>query len=355
MSKRKKRPAKTVEHAPAPSHYIVSPTYDRVFFLLPPTIALCLGILISDSGFANQDFEFYDQDVTWSGLLIGILIHAHLVLVFVRSHGNTAIRQLHPYRFLLVPILLYVAMLSSTWVLISVSVLATFWDVYHSALQTFGFARIYDRKVGNDPTVGRRLDWHLNQLLYAGPILAGATMMDHIEDFDEFDEVGATLFTSIPGFMEANQGVFTWVVLIAGSVFLVYYLWAQMRLQQQGYAVSTQKVYLLVSTGAVSIYTWGFNSFGEAFFIMNLFHALQYFGIVWAFEKRNVMKLFHLDRLPFGKPLAVVLFVGVAGAYGFWVEAHDASMEALWAITLMVSIMHFWYDGFVWSVRRKQV
>jgi hypothetical protein len=49
-----------------------------------------------------------------------------------------------------------------------VSVLATFWDVYHSALQTFGFARIYDRKAGNDPMVGRRLDWHLNQLLYAG-------------------------------------------------------------------------------------------------------------------------------------------------------------------------------------------
>ena len=105
----------------------------------------------------------------------------------------------------------------------------------------------------------------------------------------------------------------------------------------------------------VSIYTWGFNSFGEAFFIMNFFHALQYFGIVWAFEKRNMLKLFHLDRLPFGKPLAAVLFVAVGGAYGFWVEALDTSIEALWAVTLIVSIMHFWYDGFVWSVRKKQV
>jgi hypothetical protein len=293
--------------------------------------------------------------VTLSGLLIGIFIHAHLVLVFFRSHGNTAIRQLHPYRFLLVPILLYLAMVSSPLVLITVSVLATFWDLYHSALQTFGFARIYDRKAGNDPMVGRRLDWHLNQLLYAGPILAGATMMDHIEDFSDFDQMGATLFTSIPGFMASNQGFFTWAVLISGSVFLLYYMWAQMRLQQQGHAVSMQKAYLLVSTGAVSIYTWGFNTFGEAFFIMNLFHALQYFGIVWAFEKKNMMKLFHVDRLPMGKPLAVVLFVGLTGAYGLWVEALDTSIEALWAITLIVSIMHFWYDGFVWSVRRKQV
>ena len=68
-----------------------------------------------------------------------------------------------------------------------------------------------------------------------------------------------------------------------------------------------------------------------------------------------MMKLFRLDRVPFGKPLALLLFVGTAGAYGLWVEALDTSLEALWAVTLIVSIMHFWYDGFVWSVRRKQV
>ena len=101
-------PARTTRRSPAaaPSPYIVSPNYDAVFFLLPPTLALSLGILISGSGLANSSFEFYDQDVTWSGLLIGVFIHAHLFAVFFRSHGNTAIRQLHPYRFVLVPVLL---------------------------------------------------------------------------------------------------------------------------------------------------------------------------------------------------------------------------------------------------------
>jgi hypothetical protein len=151
----KRTPAKTSQVAPtpAPSRYIVSQAYDCAFFLLPPTLALCLGIVISGSSVANQYFELYDQDVTWSGLLIGVFIHAHLVAVVFRSHGNTAIRHLHPYRFLLVPVLLYLAMVSSTWVLISVLVLATFWDVYHSALQTFWFARIYDRKAG-DGSIG---------------------------------------------------------------------------------------------------------------------------------------------------------------------------------------------------------
>ena len=42
-----------------------------------------------------------------------------------------------------------------------------------------------------------------------------------------------------------------------------------------------------------------------------------------------MMKLFGVDRLPFGKPLAAVLFVGIAGAYGVWVEALDTSIEML--------------------------
>tara|TARA_A100001037_G_scaffold231882_1_gene210215 strand:+ start:292 stop:630 length:339 start_codon:yes stop_codon:yes gene_type:complete len=111
-------------------------------------------------------------------------------------------------------------MISSLWGLITMSVLATFWDVYHSALQTFGFARIYDQKAGNNPAIGRRLDWHLNQFLYTGPILAGATMMDHLEDFGEYEEVGASFFTSIPGFMESNHSYVTWAILLAGAAFL---------------------------------------------------------------------------------------------------------------------------------------
>ena len=88
---------------------------------------------------------------------------------------------------------------------------------------------------------------------------------------------------------------------------------------------------------------------------MNFFHALQYFGIVWAFEKKSMMKLFRVHDMRHGKAMAAVLFLTIVGAYGFWVESMDTSITALWAITLVVSIMHFWYDSFVWSVRKKQV
>ena len=51
----------------------------------------------------------------------------------------------------------------------------------------------------------------------------------------------------------------------------------------------------------------------------------------------------------------LALFLGTVAAYGVGAELLDADLESLWAFTLVVSLMHFWYDGFIWSVSRKQV
>jgi hypothetical protein len=337
------------------SPYIVSAWYDWVFFLAPPILALLLGIGISGTPFADRPFAWWGWEVTWSGLLIGMFIHAHLVLVFVRSHGNQEIFKLHKLRFTLVPLLLFVAMVSSNYVIVTVSVIATFWDVYHSGMQTFGFGRIYDARAGNDPQRGRKLDWALNQLLYAGPILAGATMLDHFEDFNEFNDVGLLFFSEVPVWMDGHQAYFTWALLGGGVGFLAYYLYTQIEWWRDGQVVAWPKVFLYVATGLTSLYSWGFNSWGEAFFIMNLFHALQYFGLVWATENKNMRQRLRIDGSRLGKPLTLGLFVGLALLYGIWVQYMDPNMKWLWAITLLVSILHFWYDGFVWSVRKKQV
>ncbi|PRQ09869.1 hypothetical protein [Enhygromyxa salina] len=347
--------AKPGAEAGAKSRYIVSGWYDWVFFLLPPILALFVGMGISGTPFADDPFTWWGWEVTWSGLLIGVFIHAHLILVFVRSHGNKDIFRQHKLRFVVVPVLLYAAMVSSNYVLYTCSVIATFWDVYHSGMQTFGFGRIYESKAGNEPTRGRKLDWALNQLLYAGPIVAGAVMIDHFEDFNEFSDVGLMFFTKIPAWMDGNQAYFTWAMLGGGAGFLTYYLYAQFELHRAGHTVSWQKVFLYVTTGATSLYTWGFNSWGEAFFIMNLFHALQYFGIVWATENENMQRTLRVEGKPIGKWLTLGLFVGLALLYGTWVQYMDPGVHMWWALTLLVSLMHFWYDGFVWSVRKQQV
>jgi hypothetical protein len=237
------------------STYIASPAHDWVFFLLPPMASVALGIFISGSWFSTARIDYFGSTVARASLFLGIFVHAHIVSTVFRSHGNPSVFRLHRWRFVLAPLALWVTMMTSMWVLIGVWVLATFWDVYHSALQTFGFARIYDNRAGNDAGTGRRLDWLLNHLLYAGPILAGVTMIDHFGDFHAFDELTDVFFTGIPVFMDTNQRYFAWAVLLGGTAFVAYYLFTYWRLQRDGHRISGQKVFLLASTGLCSIYT----------------------------------------------------------------------------------------------------
>jgi hypothetical protein len=339
-------------------NYIVSPAYDWIFFLLPPVLALVLGIYLSDSWLTAADLV--TQKTPPAVLFIGMFINAHLVIVVFRSHVNQNIFKLYPARFVLIPLLLFASMLISAWFMIFIVVLAIFWDVYHSGMQTFGFGRIYDMKAGNDSLTGRKLDLWLNQLLYAGPILAGATMLDHFSYFEEFEyanleDLLSQFFSVVPAFMETNQRYFAWAVIGFGTLFIFYYVFANYRWYKQGRNVSLHKVFLYASTGVTSIYTWGFDSWGEAFFIMNFFHAFQYFGIVWVAEKKNILRMFRVDKLKAGKAIALTLFVGLSFAYGYAVFTIDRSIMWIFCLSLVVSIMHFWYDGFIWSVHKKQI
>lgn len=333
-------------------HYIVGPVYDWVFFLLPPLVSLLAGIAISGTFLASDDYLFNGETDTLSGFAIGTIIHAHLVAVVFRSHGNPAIRRLYPIRFIVVPIALWLAIVLSPWLAAATTVVATFWDVWHSGAQTFGFGRIYERNHGTRPEVGRRLDFWLNQVLYAGPVLAGVTLADHMESFDSFKDVGVAVFTSVPARVEGLHRTLAWGVLAVGAGFVAFYVLSYIRLARQGYRPSWLKIWLTASTALVSVYTWGFNSWGQAFLIMNLFHGVQYLALVWAMEGKRIAARFGLARRP---AVALALYLASVVAYGVAVQAISSDLTALWAITMVVSLMHFWYDAFVWSVRRAQV
>jgi hypothetical protein len=341
--------------------YIVGAAYDSIFFITAPLSAFALGILISISTLPSMKVTILGHEGSPDTIFIGSFIMAHLFIVFFRSNGNRKIYELYPYRFTVVPLVLFSAMCLSKWVAVSASVLATWWDVYHSSLQTFGLGRIYDSRAGNDANVGRRLDLLLNLLIYAGPILAGAVLMLHTRDFEQYQVVRSLLFAHLGDAIDAKQTYLRIAVLTVGVPFIAYYLYAYWRYHQRGYTISPQKVALLASTAAVSIYTWGFNSFGQAFFIMNFFHAFQYFGIVWWSEKKSMMGLFRLDQVKWGKWATLALFLTIGCGYGIWAEICDgggitaSGLDLGWNVAIVVSLMHFWYDGFIWSVRRNQV
>jgi hypothetical protein len=342
------------------SGFIVSPFYDLFFFIGSPLLALGLGILIWASRLSATRIVIFGHEGSATGIFLGTFVFSHLLLAFFRSHGNTRIYRAYPLRFSVVPIAVFIAMCFSEWLVVALAVVGTWWDVYHSSLQTFGFARIYDSRRGNDERVGRWLDIFLSLLLYAGPILAGVCLPLHTRDFRDFEEVGSTSLAHIGDYIDARSYYLRAAIFVIGIPFLLYYIFAYYRYYKQGYKVSVQKVVLLAVTGFCSIFTWGFNTFGEAFFIMNFFHALQYFAIVWWSEKKNLNSLLRFDRVRKGTALTLVLFLAVSLGFGCWAELVDSeslgtSTDFAFNAIILVALMHFWYDGFFWSVRKQQV
>lgn len=61
-------------------------------------------------------------------------------------------------------------------------------------------------------------------------------------------------------------------------------------------------------------------------------------------------------RASWGGPAALAAMLLAAGAYGVGAELVDSNEQRIaLSVTLVVSLMHFWYDGFIGSVRRREV
>jgi hypothetical protein len=335
--------------------YIAGPLYDWFFFISAPFIALGIGYALSAAGAYQHLVVARDragnlQQIALPALASAAFTHAHLVIVFFRSHLDRQIFKLHPYRFTVVPATLLVGSIASQWVFVIASVLTVWWDVYHSSLQTFGLARIYDKRAGNDPQLGRRADYLFNLVIYAGPVLAGVNLWAHLRSFRKFERVDAYALSSFADAIFARSGELRAAIIVAGLACTAGYLIHYHRLSRRGYRISPQKLALHGGTAFVSIACWGFGSFGEAFLIMNFFHAFQYFAIVWWSEKRTIMRVFHC---PWQAALAILLCSGLG--YGYWRARSPQSFVPIIALGNVVSLMHFWYDGFVWSVRKNQV
>lgn len=342
--------------APGPTT-IAGPGYDTIFFVLSPLLCLGIAALLGNFAWPFDRTEAFGKLDYRVAIFVAIWTYAHLFAVVFRSHANPKIFAQHRLRFTAVPILVFSAFLASDWVLAVGFVVAMMWDVYHSAMQSFGLCRIYDSRLGNDPEIGRRLDRWLNHLLYAGPILCGLSLVPMLEIVQIFSPLGWSAPTrwvaQVPFFQPGMRAT----VIGFGLSFVLFYGWSYWRLATAGYRVSPLKIGVLVSTAVTTITAWAFLPPLEAFFVVNLFHGLQYFAIVWSVEEGNIARLFRLDRLGSAGPplafvcMAVVLFA--AGAAYFW----GVQSSFRWAVAggLVVSLMHFWYDGFVWSVRREEI
>ena len=333
-----------------PARAIRSPLFDLLFFWGSPVFALLFVDLWlgAASALPHRTGENMVYALT---LFTLVLTNAHLFAVAPRAYFNREVFEQNRLRLTVVPILLLAGLLSFPLLLVIGGIVAFFWDVHHSAMQSFGLSRIYDMKAGNGPQLLRRADLRLNWILYVGPLAAGASLMTHLHAFDDLRGTSLQQISALPGVMEGQLPL---VSLIAITAYVAVLLWAAIDYRaamKAGYRPAAHKLALMGATGFVSLVAWGFSSPLVALIAINIYHAVQYFALVWLKEGERMTALARRSRRA-----TFLLFGGACGAAGIAYHlASGAGIAMLMAPFVATSLLHFWYDSFVWSVRKKQV
>jgi hypothetical protein len=227
---------------------------------------------------------------------------------------------------------------------------AVLWDVHHSAMQNFGFARLYDLKAGNPPMLLRATDLRLNWVMYVGPLLAGAALLGHFDHFPRLDGTALAALTSVPGVLSAQQSAIRDVAMFAYAAVLAWAVVDYARAIRAGYRLPAHKLATLLATGTVSVLAWGFSPPLVALAAINLYHAVQYFALVWVKEGARMAR--------FGRTQgrAALTFGLACAGFGVAYAIVGGGQPTLWLAPFVAcSLLHFWYDGFIWSVRKRQV
>ncbi len=339
------------------SYYIRSKLYDRLFLIYIPLIAFCFVAAIVPMRNPGESFLNPPNTPVWLISGASFIIFMHVTLVFVRSHFNQTVYSKYPIRFTLIPIVIFLALALNNNLYLLVIPITYIWDEMHSALQTFGLGRIYDSKLGNNPLVGRRLDMGLCFFIEYYPHITRMMILPHDEFVKELEVFGS--YTQI--IYELAPKLVSPMVLI-GICYILFYTYRYYKLVQGGYKISSNKVLIYTLTGGVTIFTVCNYSIIEALIIGNLYHSIQYFAIIWFMEKKNIIKKLKLTKLNY----SYIFGIFIVGTSIFMLALLRLSTESITfditnnlpifgAFWLTTSILHFWYDGFIWSVRRKEV
>jgi tetratricopeptide (TPR) repeat protein len=299
----------------------------------------------------------------WSAQEIYLFVAAfgamgHHLPGMIRAYGDRALFERFRWRFILAPIfLLAVCVGFYFWDIKTnpVVMIVFLWGVWHGMMQTYGFGRIYDAKMGSFASLTRRLDFAMCGIWFAaGVILSPARMTDTLEGF-----YGCGLLFISPGGIHALQQTFLFAAIAISILWLANYV--------RMWAAGTRQNPVKLALFATSIVFWWYCNNGVAnilagIALFEVFHDVQYLSLVWIYNRNRVEKDSSIGgfmRFIFRRSGSLIgLYVGLVFAYGSIGYLNSTiGMETLTRLLTGVvaasGLLHFYYDGFIWKVREK--
>jgi len=332
---------------PRISRWIISPAWDLILFIATPLLILPTLWL------SRQSFS---PDAIY-GFVAAFGASGHHLPGLMRAYGDKALFRRFRYRFTVVPVLLLATTLPLLFTELrqGMMVILVLWGFWHGLMQVYGFARIYDAKVGDHDPRTSRLDWWLCLSWFGvGLVNSDGRVYQMLEAF--YQSGG---FLIDPGWIAGLRGLWN---VGTGLVTLAYFLHV-FRCRSLGRTPNPLKLLAL----AISFGFWWYAMveidhilFGIALF--EVFHDVQYLGIVWVFNRKRVDRdpnIGSFSRFLFRRSWAMLgLYVGLVIGYGFLsslqqsisnLSLQNLLVAAVWTSTLL----HFYFDGFIWKVRER--
>src|SRR5215216_98825 len=222
-------------------------------------------------------------------------------------------------------------------------------------MQTYGFCRIYDAKVGSFAQVTRRLDFALCGIWFATAVLLSPQRMT--DTLETYYSAGGPFIP--PTVLRAGQQGLLALALLISALFLANFVW----MWSSGKRPSPVKLVLL----ATSISFWWYCNnivasvlVGVALF--EVFHDVQYLSLVWIYNRKRVesdSSIGGFMHFVFRRSGALVgVYIGLVLAYGGLSLSKsyvgiDAVKNILTGVVTASTLLHFYYDGFIWKVRER--
>jgi len=387
MSKSVARPLDSLRPG---QNWVLGPIPDYLLIVIAPLLGLLWAI---------GTFYLFGKGTSGQLAVIGIFMVfnvAHHFPTFIRIYGDRDLMKRFRWNLVLAPVFPFTAsiLLCSYLVIrgfpiqyiVYLSIILTIWDPWHFLMQHYGFMRIYDRHNKAPRSIAARMDYWLCATWFIFCMISATGWLPNlIYDFNRHFGVPLLflLNSSIYGILLTTSLVAA-LAMTAGYVYYIHWC------RKNGYYVSTVKLLLVLVTFSVMYLTFAPNplmekwipawTFSMGFAAIGMVHVSQYLAIVWKYNRglagrEGASRSSSFTRLfsSRGRFLGIVMvaYVLVCLIYGalltdygksFWFpflglnqgRVTTAILIVLGSTVFTSTLLHYYYDGFIWKLRHKE-
>jgi hypothetical protein len=320
--------------------YVVSARFDFVFIIGSPLIAVAVVLGVA-SLLPPRTVEAY---------VLSFMAVGHHVPTFLRAYADPSEFAANRFRLIAAPLLLVALLLVLNAIDSRLIALTFVIDQFHFVRQNYGFMRIYDVKAGAAPKVRFNFDQWLSFSWFIW-IIAESDLYSYIYAGSFFD--AGMMFPAWFGVWARNGSL-----SVALLVSLLYLVELRSR-RSRGEPIAVLKLALFATTYGVWYYSYVvLSDFILSYAISSFFHCLQYDAFAWHYNRKKAQTLPATKQNAFFRtvhaPNRLWMYVGSIFAYGFLSHILvTGAPAAVLLVNRMTGLLHYYYDSFIWRVRRQ--